>query len=1364
MNPEQWRDIKAVLLRAMELAPADRGVYLESYSSEVRHEVESLLAAYERNEAFLEVPCPEGPMVSTPADQELAGRQFGPYRLLSLLGQGGMGSVWLAERVDGMFTRQVAIKLVHPALMGRMMTERVARERAILASLNHPNIARLFDAGFADDGQPYLALEYVSGTPFTTYCDERRLSIRARLGLFRQVLGAVQYAHTHLVIHRDLKPSNVLVTEAGQVQLLDFGIAKLLSEGEAKATELTQLGGRPLTLDYAAPEQITATSMTTSADVYALGVILYETLTGERPYRLKRGTRAALEEAILQVDPVAPSRAALGEEAATARGSNAKKLSKDLAGDLDVITIKALKKSPKERYQTASALDEDIGRYLNAEVVLAQPDSLAYRANKFARRHWVAITVVSILLLTLAAGLAATSYEARVASAQRDVALQAQLRSLTQTSVARLKDGDVPGALGIALEVLQRGGLRGPQVPEALSVFQEARAADAQMLAFTGHTDSVHSARFSADGQLVVTGSNDLTARIWDVATGQQIRVLRGHTGPIFDASFSADAHYVVTASADKTACIWDATSGEKITSLRGHTGTVWSAAISGDGRYIVTASGDKTSRIWDSVTGRQSMVLIGHTDAVHWAAFSPDGRKILTASSDRTARVWDAASGRQIMQLEGHTGRLWRAAFSNDGLRIVTSSEDGTARVWDAATGQLVAILNGHTSRVLSAAFSPDGRRVVTASEDRTARIWDAATGKQLLLLVGYASRLNIASFSPDGQRLVVGSYDTTARILSVASGEQLTLRHTDRVYTAAYSPDGRRLVTSSWDNSARIWDAMTGEQILLLSGHSALVVSAAFSPDGARIVTASADMTARLWNATTGQPLNTFDGHAGRVWFAAFSPDGGSIVTASDDKTARVWNSFTGKELLRLTGHTERVVHAAFSPDGRRIVTSSTDKTARVWNAGDGRQLLVLSGEGEIESADFSPDGKRIVTTSNDQSASVWDAVTGQQQLRLTGHRDTVGSGAFSADGKRIVTASFDRTARIWDALTGEQLRVLSGHSDFVQAASFAPDGRRVVTASDDKTARIWDARDLPLKTQIDWVAAAQLDPLQNAERVKLGLPSPPDVRQWPPDRSKCDELAAAFYDSDRRAQGVTPDKIVPDLAVGACSLDNPNSRSDARRLYQHGRALMIRGDLIGARRDLEQAVDRGYRSAMIDLARLLSGTSTQVPDVARAIGLYETAWKNGVAIGGFELGALYENGVTSGDNERGHSLTPDQAKAWFWYRKAAKAGEPHALARVAEKDGLMALADQDATKKNSLLLESFEYYAAAVERARIEDWPDEVFKNWRYRRASLARLLAREGMVQEVADVYERVVGRSAPDVSGASKQLASLRGAF
>jgi tRNA A-37 threonylcarbamoyl transferase component Bud32 len=374
--------------------------------------------------------------------------RIGPYRLLRPLGEGGMAAVWLAERTDVLQARKVALKLPHGAWRRAGLAERMAREREILATLEHPNIARLYDAGLDDDGQPFLALEYVEGLRIDAYCAQHALELRPRLGLFLQVARAVAYAHAHLVVHRDLKPSNILVTAEGSVRLLDFGIAKLLDQGEAQETALTREAGRALTPDYAAPEQIQGRAIGTAADVYSLGVVLFELLTGQRPYRLKRDSRAALEEAVLQVDPMRPS-----EAVAPGRARRA------LRGDLDTIVLKALKKSPTERYETVNAFADDIERHLARLPVLARPDSAWYRARRFAARNALALAGGAALGLAIMAGAGLSVWQAIEARSQRDQAVYQWRRAESSNDFVDLMLGEV-GPQGHALtlvELLDRG-------------------------------------------------------------------------------------------------------------------------------------------------------------------------------------------------------------------------------------------------------------------------------------------------------------------------------------------------------------------------------------------------------------------------------------------------------------------------------------------------------------------------------------------------------------------------------------------------------------------------------------------------------------------------------------------------------------------------------------------------------------------------------------------------------------------------------------------------------------------------------------------------------------------------------------------
>jgi eukaryotic-like serine/threonine-protein kinase len=415
LPPRDWVTLRQLLDAALELAPSAREAWvaqLDPRHQALKPRLRALLSHAESAaaEALLntlpKLGPPAGGRRAEPA--ALSGTCVGPYRLLRPIGEGGMATVWLAERTDVLQLRRVALKLPHPAWRRADLAERMVREREILSTLEHPHIARLYDAGVADDGQPYLALEYVEGVPIDVFCRSRGLGVRQRLALFLQVAKAVAHAHAQLVVHRDLKPSNILVTAVGEVRLLDFGIARLLERGVAEESDHTRETGRALTPDYAAPELIQGRPTGTAADVYSLGVVLYELLAGVRPYRLDRQTRRGLEEALAQVAPRRPSELA-----------SERKLQRALRGDVDTIVMKAIRPLPADRYTTVGALAEDIERHLVGRPVAARPDAWSYRLARFVARKRGAVLSVALVGATLLAGVAVATWQARLAQAER---------------------------------------------------------------------------------------------------------------------------------------------------------------------------------------------------------------------------------------------------------------------------------------------------------------------------------------------------------------------------------------------------------------------------------------------------------------------------------------------------------------------------------------------------------------------------------------------------------------------------------------------------------------------------------------------------------------------------------------------------------------------------------------------------------------------------------------------------------------------------------------------------------------------------------------------------------------------------------
>jgi WD40 repeat protein/serine/threonine protein kinase len=1040
-------DERSLFLAALDKPAAERAAFLKDACPDaaLRSQVEALLRAHEKAQGFLEEPAagtgefvPEVGTESSaqPPLSEGPGTRVGPYKLLQPIGEGGMGAVFMAEQ-ENPVRRMVALKVIKPGMDSRQVVARFEQERQALALMDHPNIAKVLDAGTTGSGRPFFVMELVKGVPITKYCDQQHLTPRERLELFIPVCQAVQHAHQKGVIHRDLKPSNVLIAlyDGRPVpKVIDFGVAKATSQKLTERTMFTEFGQVIGTLEYMSPEQaeLNQLDVDTRSDIYSLGVLLYELLTGTTPFDRGRLRQAAFDEVlriIREEEPPKPStRLSHSDELpniAANRRTEPKKLGRLMRGELDWVVMKCLEKDRARRYETANGVARDIERYLTDEPVEAGPPSARYRLAKFARknRRLLATAAAFVLLLAAAAGVSAwLAVEANRSAERADTEAKNATESarLAQKEAARA-DREAQNAKEATAREKQRADGE-----------QAARRGSQRLLGLMNVDQGLREADEGRPFLALLRIAQPLVVDADDPPATEMARVRLANYRQYYQPGPP-----VLTQ-------VWFLPAPVK------------AARFSRDGRRVVTVC-NEAAQVWDAATGQAVTPPLTHANDVHSAAFSPDGGRVVTASQDNTARVWDAATGRAVSPPLRHGDAVMSAVFSPDGDRVVTACQDGTAQVWDAATGQAVIPPFRHGESVRLAAFSPDGRRVVTAGST-TVRLWDVASGRSLTPPLSHEPLVESVAFSPDGQRVVTGGY-LYARVWDAATGRPLIppLMHEGMVGFAAFSPDGRRVLTAGLDK-VQVWDAANGRPIRNLPGGTAV-----FSPDGRRVVTASNDRTARVWDAATGQPLSPPLPHGGPVRSAAFSPDGRRLVTASDDRTARVWDTATGRPAGITLAHEARVHSAAFSPDGRRLVTSA-DRTARVWNAATGQPVSppLLHG-GPVQSAAFSPDGRRVVTASDDRTARVWDAATGQSLIPWLSHQGIVQSAAFSPDGRRVVTASADGIAQVWDAATGQPVAPLLAHRDRVKFAAFSPDGRRLVTVSDNRqagAARIWDA----------------------------------------------------------------------------------------------------------------------------------------------------------------------------------------------------------------------------------------------------------------------------------------------------------------
>jgi WD40 repeat protein len=963
---------------------------------------------------------------------------FGDYELLEEISRGGMGVVFKARQMS--LSRLVAVKLISAGTLATPeLVKRFKAEAEAAASLAHPNIVPIYEIG-EHQGQHYFSMGLIEGPNLRSAISNFKLgpNSESAVRLVATVARAVHYAHQRGILHRDIKPSNILLDAAGEPHLTDFGLAKLI-EKESTLTRTNAVLGTPA---YMSPEQARGDTkeVTTAADVYGVGAVLYEMLTGSAPFA--GGTSLETIRQVLEQEPRRPS-------ACNPR----------IDRDLETICLKCLEKEPGRRYSSAAGLVSDLERWLRHEPIMARRSSPRERLGKWVRRRpaTAALGTAALLLLILVAiGSPIAAWRinrARQLAQAREV--QAR-RAAYVASMNLVQQAWEQSKVGRVRQILQDTALS-PMRDFEWYYWQGQTHLELKTL--RGHLGPIGTVAFTSDGRFLTT-SADATAKIWLVESGRELFTLQGHTALIWSGAFSPDGRWVATASWDGTAKVWDAATGGLRHTLRGHNGGVWAVTFSPNNQRIVTGGDDATARVWLTATG-QELRTLRLNYGINCVAFSPDGQRIVIGSDDATATVWEVDSGRELLALHGHKGSIVSAAFSPDGRQIATASYDGTARVWDAVDGRPLLTLGSQRGEVTSLAFSPDGQRIVTGSSDTTAKVWDAATGRELFTLRGHNDVIACVAFSADGRQIATGSIDLTAKIWDAAgTRESITLTgHEAGVASVAFSPDAQRIVSGGRDQTVRVWDAASGRLLLSLP-HSGWVRSVAFSPNGREIATGSDDSTIKLWDAETGQELLKLDGH-GRVWSVAFSPDGRRILAGGDDRTVHVWDRTSSQELLALPGHTGGIRTVACSPDGRRIITGSADRTAKVWDAATGQELFTVRGHtGAVWSATFSLDGKWIVTGSEDQTARVWDVATGRQSLSLKGHTGGVRSVIFLRNGRRIITGSDDSTARVWDAETGGEILTLRGHTDGVRSVHVSFDGRRIVTGGADQSVRIWVA----------------------------------------------------------------------------------------------------------------------------------------------------------------------------------------------------------------------------------------------------------------------------------------------------------------
>ncbi len=1073
---------------ALALTGAERAAYLEKAcagDAALAERIDALLRAHDLAQSFLTSP-PTQQMAASP--EEKPSDKIGRYKLLEKIGEGGCGVVWMAEQ-EVPVRRRVALKVIKLGMDTKSVVARFEAERQALALMDHPNIAKVFDAGTTDLGRPFFVMELVRGIPITRYCDDNNLSTEQRLQLFISVCQAIQHAHQKGIIHRDIKPSNILVAQHDDIavaKVIDFGIAKATQGRLTDATVFTafeQFIGTPA---YMSPEQaeFSGLDVDTRSDVYSLGVLLYELITGKPPFDPKSMQQAGLDEIrriIREVEPPRPSARlstlALSDRTVLAklRGTLPNQLSTELSGDLDWIVMKSLEKNRTRRYESASAFALDVSRHLSNEAVVARPPSQAYLLQKLIRRHRIAFATAAAIGVVLVLGAAVSTWQAiRATRAERE-AMQAQQLATASEKTARRGEQEQARLRGVESD------LRGRAEAQALTMRRQSYASDMNLVQQALAIDNLGRAQVLLNRQRPKPGETDLRGWEWRY--------------------------------------LWQFCRSEAAWSLsdkpiRGQ------LSVSADGNWLAISGPD--AGLWNLRTHQPSPLPVPVGEQIENAVFSPAGTWLLIRSSkpknSESARVivWNVTT-QQVVPLPAPAGTaVVRAAFSpvEPWLLFQTRSPNDPASahmtLWNFTTRQVVRdwpIAQGISGPNV---ISSDGTIFFT-TQVREVAFWHVATGEVLQKfshLGGAAIR-----FTPDCRLVAIEGWEGSVRVAEVASGRELWTAKVaaEHIPAMRFSPDGTILATatSGAETAIHLWDAATGRMLGSLNGHRSTVSRLVFWPDGKTLASAGQDQTIRIWDVDTRQLKRTLRGHQSPVTSLELLPDKTTLVSSAGDDAVLFWDTTIPRAPGAYSRLDSQTMDWAFAPDSQSVITVDLEgRKVQRWRGRDfaDQESVFTAPSLTPKSGSFrlASDPPFLAFAQPDGHIEVWNWQRGARERVLATPAARVLPIAFRDGGKKILLSYEDqKNAAVrglyeWDLTTGQQTRAwprAALRGEYV----VSPDGRFCLVRPNEKpTSFPMEPPGVPL----DRGARSLIDLVSGLERPLEGVAAGEDSARFSPD----------------------------------------------------------------------------------------------------------------------------------------------------------------------------------------------------------------------------------------------------------------------